>query len=67
MTQDERHELVAELAEIIAGLQVPYSINKRMLGAAADGWLKVWTRLHLFGWQDKDSITKLLAAALLDS
>jgi len=66
MEQNERHQLIVELAEMIAGLQVPYGLNKRALGEAADGWLRVWNRLHIIGWQDKETIRLKLISALLD-
>lgn len=66
MTQNERHELVKDLASVIAGLQVPYSLDKRMLGTAAEAWIRVWNRMHFGGWLDEDSIAVALEQFLLD-
>jgi hypothetical protein len=64
MNDRDKLVLIRDLAGIIAGLQVPYSIDKRILGAAAAPWLKVFQSLNLFGWQDQESITKRLNTAL---
>lgn len=66
MTQEERHQLVADLAALIGGLQVSYSVNRATLGTAGDAWVRVWNQLGLCGWQDVESIRIKLATALLD-
>lgn len=59
-----RDQLVRDLAEIMAGLQVPYSIGKQVLGAAAEPWKRVWDRLGMFGWVNADEIAEKLREAL---
>lgn len=67
MTQDERHELVRALGRMVAGLQVPYSIDKEMLGTAGPAWIEVWNKMDFVGWQDDESIVIALEQALLDN
>ncbi|MDO8641038.1 MAG: hypothetical protein Q7R33_05800 [Nitrosarchaeum sp.] len=67
MTQDERHELVRALGRMVAGLQVPYSIDRAMLGTAGPEWAAVWEKMNFAGWQDEESIAIALEVALLDN
>lgn len=56
--------LIRDIAEIVAGLQMPYSIHKAVLGAAAEPWLNLWNKLPGFGWRDADKVERDLREAL---
>lgn len=49
-------DLVRDVAEIVAGLQVPYSIDSKVLGEAGPAWVRLRQRIGCFGWQDADDI-----------
>ncbi len=54
--------LLRDIAEMVAGLQVPYSVRSEMLGTAGPAWVKVWKTLGLVGWSDVDDIEEALRA-----
>jgi hypothetical protein len=46
-----REEFIEQVAELVAGLQVPVSMMpKQMFGAAYDPWSKLLTEVTGFGW-----------------
>lgn len=59
-----KDELIKYLAQILAGLQVPYSLDSRMLGSAADPWLMVKQAVG-FGWLDEADFQAWLEGALV--
>ena len=56
--------LIRDLAEIIAGLQVPHSINPAMLGAAAEPWRRIRTEHDMRGWLTAEDTEPLVRAAI---
>jgi len=64
MNAEERQSLITNIAEMVAGMQVPYSIMGRQLGSAGTGWSKVFSALKLFGWQSEEEVKQALISAL---
>lgn len=61
-----KEELIRKLAEILAGLQAPRSLNGAvMLGAACEPWDEVKSFLTGFGWTDADTFERALKTALI--
>ncbi len=58
-----RAEVVRDLAEVLAGLQVPVSMGMP-LGAAREPWGRLDDRLVGFGWHDADDFEAALLEAL---
>ncbi len=59
-----KDELIKSLAELICGLEAPYSLNPRLLGVGGKAWLAVYDGLDLLGWASKEEIEAALAEAL---
>lgn len=53
-----KNELVRELAKIVEGLAVPYSIDRAMIGTAGEPWKNVRDILNLFGYPSFEEIEK---------
>lgn len=51
-------DLIRLTSELISGCQVPLSLG--MLGAAAQPYRELADKLHLFGWNDAESIEEAL-------
>lgn len=67
MSENEygRDEVIGDIAKLIAGLQVPASLDsKMMLGEGADPWHRLFAKLHHFGWTDAEQIEKELREVL---
>ena len=59
------HTLIGDLAELIAGLQVPRSIDGKMLGTGKEAWDRIWgEHLNVFGWKNKHEVESALYAAI---
>lgn len=56
--------LLRDIAEIVTGLQAPYSIKPQMLGTAGPAWVKVRRALRLGGWNDVNEVEEALRARL---
>ena len=57
--------LIRDLAETIAGLQVPHSMSGGLtLGKAAGPWRRVWSELRMSGWSSRDEVEQHLREAL---
>lgn len=50
-----RTQFLETVAALCAGLQVPVSIDRRMLGAAYAPWSRLHNLGHSFGWRDSAS------------
>jgi hypothetical protein len=62
-----RDDVIADIAALIAGLQVPVSLGGRQyLGQGYDPWHRLFEKLHSFGWVDAEQIEKELRAVLDD-
>lgn len=59
-----KEELVKLMAQIIEGLEVPFSIRRQMLGTAGEAWLKIYSGLNLFGYASSEDIEKKLTEIL---
>jgi hypothetical protein len=59
------YDPVPDLAAVLAGLQVPLSIDRAMLGAATDPLLRLRDGLRLHGWPNasdhEDALRRRLA------
>lgn len=65
MSDYTRDEAITDIAKLIAGLQVPASLDsKMMLGEGADPWHRLFAKLHHFGWTDAEQIEKELREVL---
>jgi hypothetical protein len=65
MTEYGRDEVITDIAKLIAGLQVPVSLNGRvMLGVGLEPWERLFHHLHTFGWTDDTQLEKELRAIL---
>jgi hypothetical protein len=61
----ERYDPVPDLAALLAGLQVPRSIEGgRLLGAALEPWDRLRAGLGMFGWLGADDAEEALRKAL---
>ena len=60
----ERDTLVAEFAKLIAGLAVPYSIQKAMLGTGGPAWLAIRNMLPTIGYTSAEELEALLRKVL---
>jgi hypothetical protein len=61
-----RDEVIRKLAEVMAGLQAPRSLDGRvMLGAALEPWDDLKQHLTGFGWTDADAFERGLRTALM--
>ena len=63
---DQGHNLISDLAELIAGLQVPRSISDGVsLGAGRDAWDRLWGQhLNVLGWKNRSEVEYALRQAL---
>ena len=61
---EQKSELIKDLAEMIVGLQVPISVGSQMLGTAGPAWHRVWSGLRLVGWQSPPEVEKALWSVL---
>lgn len=60
-------ERVIELtAKVLAGLQVPLSLNGGLLGAAGEPLIELRSELGLFGWPDAEETQGALERKLAD-
>lgn len=60
--------VIRVIAEIVAGLQVPYSISPKMLGTAGVAWARLRDRIPaFFGWQDADETEEILRRHLTEA
>lgn len=60
-----RDEVIHDIAAMIAGCQVPASLDGRvMLGTAYEPWQRLFSGLHTFGWTDAEQIEKELRVVL---
>ena len=54
-----------DLAKLVAGLQVPFSIDPTVLGTAAEPWRRIWgTHLDMFGWKGAKEVEEALQNAI---
>lgn len=54
--------LLRHIAEVINGLQAPYSLESTNLGTAGPAWIKVREELRLGGWTSTDEVEEALKA-----
>ena len=60
-------DLIRDIAEVLAGLQVQRSIeNGRILGAALAPWDRITKKLDLFGWQLPEGYEAVLRRRLTE-
>lgn len=60
-------DLIRDIAEVLAGLQVPRSIEGgRILGAALAPWDRITGKLDLFGWQLPEGYEAVLRRRLTE-
>ncbi|HEY1700832.1 MAG TPA: hypothetical protein VGG75_14065 [Trebonia sp.] len=59
-----KEEMIAAMAELIAGLQVPMSMSMP-LGAAKDPWTRLHRGLHGFGWATAEDYEHAIRAVLM--
>lgn len=57
-----RGRTVRLLAEILAGIQAPGSMN--LLGAASEPWIELRTEAGMFGWMNADETEEKLKSLL---
>jgi hypothetical protein len=63
----DRDTLIKKLAEVLAGLQAPRSLNGAvMLGAALEPWDELKQHLTGFGWTDAAEMEAALRRELVD-
>jgi hypothetical protein len=58
MTEQQR-QVLRDVAEVVAGLQVPVSLGVR-LGTAREPWGRLFNLLRDAGWSDADKIEQRL-------
>ena len=57
--------MIRELAELMAGLQAPYSLGGRIaLGEGGHAWLTLARRLGMHGWMTADEVEPLVRDAI---
>jgi hypothetical protein len=61
---ERRQQVIENLAKVLAGLQVPYSIGRRILGTAAEPWSELQRQLHMIGWNDSEQYKTALEEVL---
>jgi hypothetical protein len=59
-----RDEVIRDLAELVADLQVPISMHDMGLAKAQQPWTRLKDRLVGFGWTDADDLEAKLREIL---
>ena len=59
----DKDEIIAEMAKLLAGLQVPVSMGMP-LGAALEPWQRLYRNFNSFGWTDAEVLETELKKAL---
>lgn len=57
-----RDELITQMSELMASLQVPVSMNR--LGRASTVWTELHSGLTIFGWQKAGDYERAIRAVL---
>ena len=59
-----KQELIVQMAKLISGLQVPYSIDPKMLGTAGPALVTLRNGLRLCGWITPEEVENALREAM---